>query len=47
MVPRAIRPASEIFVVKLRLSVAWGRVAGLWHDLGKYRPELLERFADR
>ena len=23
----------------------WGRVAGLWHDLGKYRPEFQERLA--
>jgi CRISPR-associated endonuclease/helicase Cas3 len=22
-------------------SAAWGRLAGLWHDLGKYRPEFL------
>ncbi|MDA1018033.1 MAG: CRISPR-associated endonuclease Cas3'', partial [Planctomycetota bacterium] len=21
----------------------WGQLAGLWHDLGKYRPEFQER----
>jgi|WetSurMetagenome_2_1015567.scaffolds.fasta_scaffold13158_2 CRISPR-associated endonuclease/helicase Cas3 len=23
----------------------WGRLAGLWHDLGKYRPEFQDRLS--
>lgn len=26
-------------------SPEWGRLAGMWHDLGKYRPEFQKRLA--